>query len=431
MTVLALVALVVLTFMGVPIFLSIFISSIIILVIDLGIDFVVPMELMFDRISNVILLAVPLFLLIGNILAVGGAGPPLMKLMNAFMGHLPGGPAYAVIVANAVVAAMCATPIAGIAAFGPLMLPMLKELGYSERFAYGLIICSACLEPLIPPSIITIIYSYIATPYARESVDVITLWTGSILPGVLLAFLLAATVYILTRRGHYKRLPPASWSERWQALKAGWSILLMPAVVLAPLYIGWTTPTESAAVGLVYVCFISVVIFRQLTLRRFWDACFSSMRALGTVFVILMAAVLLMLAITYAQVPQDIASWLSDLGLSSYWFILVIMIAFILMGMFLDPAAIILISVPLLLESVQDVDISLIVFGIFTTLSVNMASITPPYGMIIFTCMGIMNKPYGFICRSILLFLPAMVIGLILVAFIPGLCTWLPEVTGR
>jgi len=429
--IIGLLALVLLAIIGVPIFLSIFICVIFILFVGLGLEPITSLYQMFGRLASIMLLAIPLFLLIGNLLAVGGAGRPLMKLMNAFLGHLPGGPAYAVIIANVIVAAMCASPIAGIAAFGPLMIPLLKECGYSERFAYGLVICSATLEPLIPPSVITIMYSYIAAPISKEPVSVITLWTASIIPGVILAGLLAATVYIHTRRGHFKQLPPASWGERWVAVKEGWSILLMPIVVLAPLYMGWTDATEAAAVGLVYVCFISVVIYRGLSLRTFYGACFSTMRALGSVFVIIMGATLLTTAVTLAQIPQDIASWLADLGLAWYSLMFVILLAYIIMGMFLDPSAIILVSVPLLLLSVQDAGISVITYGIFATLAVNLANITPPYGLVIFATMGVLNKPYGFIVRSIFLFIPALIIGLLLVAYISGLTTWLPEVTGR
>ncbi|MFC1924360.1 TRAP transporter large permease [Chloroflexota bacterium] len=432
MTIAGLLSLVALTLAGVPIFLAMIIAAIIIMVIGMGTDPILQLYMIFNNLNTLQLLAVPLFLLMGHILAIGGAGPPLVRVMNAFMGHMRGGVAYAVIVANVMVAAMCSSPIAGIAAFGPLMIPLMTKLGYSEKFAYGLVICSACLEPLIPPSLITIFYSYIVGPYAEgESVSVITLWTGSIIPGLLLAALLAATVYIHTRRGHFERLPRATWTERWQALKKGWAVLLMPVVVLAPLYMGWTNPTESAAIGTLYVVLISIFVYRGLTPKVFWTASVSTLRVIGTVFAIVMGALLIGKAVTLANVPQDISIWLGDLGLDWWMLIFLLMIAFIIMGMFLDPTAIILLSVPLLVASVLDANISLIAFGIFATLAVNLANITPPYGLVIFATMGVLNKPYGFIVRSIFLFIPAMVIGLLLVAFFPGLCTWLPAVTGK
>lgn len=431
MELLGILALVVLVLAGVPIFLAIFVCSMILLVVAVGIDPVLPMSVMFGRITHITLLAVPLFILMGQILALGGGGPPLIRLMNAFMGHIPGGPAYALIIGNMMLAAMCSSPLAGIAGFGPVMVPLMLSLGYSERFTIGLLICSAVLEPLIPPSILPIMYAFIAGPIVDEPMSVITLWTASILPGVLLAFLLGVTVYIHTRRGHFQRLPRADWTERWQALKEGWAILLMPGVVLGPLYGGYATPTESAAIGLLYIILISIFVYRGLNLKNAWQASAQTALILGMVFCILMGALLLTVALSYTRLPFDIADWLVDQGLPWYVFLMANLFLFILMGMFLDAAAITLISVPLLLPAVQDLGISPVTYGIFSFLAVNLAMITPPYGMLIFATMGILNKPYEFIVRSCLLFFPALVLGMLICTFWSDICTWLPEVTGR
>lgn len=431
MTIAGLMAIVVLALAGVPIFLSVLIGVIVIMIIGIGVDPVVPMEVAFNRLSNIMLLAIPLFILMGNIIAFGGSAKSLMKLMNAFLGHLPGGPAYAVIIANVMVAAMCSSSLAGIAAFGPVMIPLLVSLGYGEKFSYGLVISSAALAPLIPPSLVPIFYSYIVSGVAESPVPVLSIWTGSIFPGLVFAGLLALMVFIYSRRGHFKKLPAASWAERRQALKEGWAIMVMPLVVLGPLYIGWTDPTESAAVGLTYVVLISIFIYRGLNLRTFWQSCGLTVKILGAIFVIVMGAVLLNIAASYAQIPQDLSQWLTDLGLNWWLFIFMVLIAFLLMGMFLDPSSIVLISVPLLVKSVESVGISLITFGVFTTLAVELAGVTPPYGMTLFASQSIMNKPYAFIVSAVLLFIPIMIIGLLLIAYVPGLTTWLPAVTGR
>ncbi|MFC1924726.1 TRAP transporter large permease [Chloroflexota bacterium] len=431
MTIAGLVTLLVLALVGVPLYLAIGVC-VIIMVAGLGLDTQIPVILMFERIGSISLLAVPLFILAGQLLAVGGSARPLVRLINAFMGHIPGGPAYALIIANVMVSAMCASSLAGVMAFGPVMIPMLRSLGYSEKFSYGLLICSATLEPLIPPSVITIMYSFLTGSAAGvPHVPVLTLWTGSIIPGLIIAALLAVTVYIHSRRGHFDRLPRASWNERWLALKDGWSIALMPVFVIGPLYIGWCTPTETAAIALVYVLLISIFIYRGLTLKGFWQACTTSMQVLAQVFVILMGAILLLWVFTYDRIPMELSEWVADLGLNWWAFMVALIFCYILMGMFLDPSAILLTTVPILLSSVNDLGISLIMYGIFTTLCVNLANITPPYGMLIFATMGILNKPYGFMVRSILMFIPAVALGLILVAFFPQLCTWLPAVTGR
>jgi C4-dicarboxylate transporter DctM subunit len=429
-----------LTFLGIPIYLSIFAAGLIILVLGYDIDPTTTIQVMFERLTSDTLIAIPLFILLGHILAVGGSGKPLAKLMIAFMGHIPGGPAYAIIVGNVIVAAMCASPIAGIAAFGPIMLPMMKEMGYSERFSIGLLICSAILAPLIPPSILPIIYAFIAgqalSQYAASeggglapvNIDVRELWTASFIPGLLLAFLLAVTVYFYSRRGHFQRLPSANWHERWSALKEGWAILIMPAVVLGPLYAKWTTPTETAIVGLIYVILISIFVYRGLNIKGVWEASSQTAGIIGMVFGIMAGALLLIMALTLSGIPQDLAQWVTDLELSWYAFMAANVLLFIILGMFLDPGAIVLIGTPLLLPPALDVGIDVYVYGVFMTVAVNLANITPPYGMMLFASAGMLNKSYGYIVRAVLMFLPLQIVGMIIIAFWPDVSLWLTTI---
>lgn len=432
MTIAGLVLLVVLAMAGAPIYLAILLCALIILIGGEGIDPITPMTVMFNRLSQPMLLAVPLFVLLGQILAFGGSGKPLIRLLNAFMGHLPGGPAYALVFASIMVAAMCPTEIAAVAAFGPLIIPTLVGLGYSERFAVGLLIGSATLAPLIPPNIVAIIYSYIASPLVPgQYISVTSLWTACIIPGVIITFLLCAAVFIYSRRGHYERLPRATWTERWEAIKEAWPVALTPLVILGPLYADWATPTEVGALGLAYVTLISIFIYRGFTLKSFWQTCTSTLGILGVIFLIIMAAVLLNIAVTYAKVPQDVADWITDMGLNWWSFMGMLIIVYTIMGMFLDPTAIVLVSVPILMSSVIDLEISVITFGVFSLIAVNLAGITPPYGLTIFACQSIMAKPYIFVVRACLMFYPAIFIGMCFVGFIPSLTTWLPDVTGR
>jgi len=416
-----------LALLGIPIYLAIFACALIIIIAGQGIDPIQPMLVMSSRLGDIILLAVPMFILIGQFLAYGGAGKPLVKMLNAFFGHIPGGPAYALIFANVAVAAMCAEPIAAVAAFGPLIIPTLVGLGYSERFAVGLVISSASLAPLIPPNIIAILYAYIASPMTPGSVSVQTLWNACIIPGLVIAFLLCVLVFFYSRRGHYQRLPRATWTERWESIREAGPVALTPFAILGPLYAGWASPTEVSAIGVIYVMLISIFIYRGLNLKTFWECCVNTLRILGAIFLIIAAATLLTIAITYARLPQDITGWISDMGLNSWTFMLVMIVTFLIMGMFLDPTAILLVSVPMLLAAVVNLDINIYVFGVFTMIAVNLGNITPPYGLTIFATQSILGKPYSFIVKACMMFYLALFIGMILVAFIPGLSTWLPN----
>lgn len=427
-TVIGLVSLVLLAVIGIPIYMAILSCSIIILVIGLGVDPIVPMTVMFGRLSNISLIAIPLFVILGQILAYGGSGKSLIRMLNAFMGHLPGGPAYALVLASVIVAAMCSSPVAAIAAFGPLIIPILVALGYSDLFAVGLLICSSTLAPLIPPNTTGILYSYIAQPLTSTDVSVKILWTASIIPGILIAVLLCISIFIYSRMGHFKQLPSVSWAERWIALKEGWPVAITPVAVLLPLYTGIATPTQVSAIGVVYIIFISIFFYHGLTPKAFWTSCTSTLRILGSILLILVAALLLNIAITYANVPQDITTWITDMGLNWWVFILAMVVIFTLIGMFLDPTAILLVCVPMLMATVNSLGINAVAFGVFTIIAVNLAGVTPPYGLTIFASQSVLNKSYSFVCRACIMFVPAVMIGLVLIGLIAPLTTWLPTV---
>lgn len=256
MTTIGLVLLLALVILGVPIYMAILFSSIFIISFGLGVDIWFPLSEMFDRTAVFSLLAIPMFVFLGSLLAMGGAGKSLIRVMNSFLGHIPGGPAYALVFASVIVAAMCAHPMAAIAGFGPIIVPMLIELGYSEVFAIGLLMASASLAPLIPPNTISFIYAVVANPVASETIDVTGLWTASIIPGLVMAGLLCVTVFVYSRIGHFKALPKASWSERWAALKDSVWVAVTPFTILVPLYAGWANPTEVGAIGVVYIALV-------------------------------------------------------------------------------------------------------------------------------------------------------------------------------
>ena len=369
---------------------------------------------MFNKVADYNLLAIPLFVFLGQVLSSGGAGQSLVKFLNAFVGHIRGGPAYALVIASCIVAAMCAHPLAAIAGFGPLIIPMMISLGYSEVFAVGLLLSSASLAPLIPPSTMSIIYSFIANQAQSGDpnvivVDITDLWTASILPGVAIALLLCIVVYVYAKKTNSQRLPAASWTERWQSVKEAWPVALTPFAVLGPLYFNWANPTEVAAIGIIYIVFISRVFYKGLTWKNFWMAGTSTVRVLGAIFLVIMAALLLNFVFIRAQIPQDITTWITDLGLQWWSFMAVLIILYIIMGMFLDPSAIILVVVPMLIPAAKGLGIDLYVFGVFTVVAVTMAGMTPPYGLTIFASQSILGMPYHKIVRACIIFLPALI----------------------
>lgn len=413
--------LVVLAALGVPLFLSCLaaVAFAVFVVMDVDATFMMQNSFLFSK--SFVLVSVPLFILSGQILAASGAVPPLIKLFNAFLGRLPGGPAYALILGCMLFGAMSSSALAAVAGFGPIVVPMLVQLGYSRMFAVGLLLAASTLAQLIPPSIQLIFYGFIA----QESV--LDLWTAGVVPGIIVAILLGVTVFVQTKRGHYETLPAADWGERWVALKQSWPVMLMVPIVLAPLYAGIATPTEVSAIAVVYSLFLGFVWYRGLTMQAFWDACRMTARMMGIIFIIILMFLLLNIALTHERLPFTLGEWMSDLGGGWMVFMLVATVAFLLAGAIIDPSAMMFIAVPILLPTIAVLGIDKISFGVFTTFATNLAIITPPYGLLLFATMPLLNLPFTFVARACLMFYPALIVGMLLVAFIPELSTWLPN----
>ncbi|MFC1963748.1 TRAP transporter large permease, partial [Chloroflexota bacterium] len=407
--------------MGIPIALSLFTGVALFVMLVMDVDPVILATVSFARISNVMLIAVPLFVLSGYFMSAGGIAKPLVDLLSSFMRHVPGGPAYVMIMACTLFAAMTSSSWAAIAAFGPLLVPVMVEMGYSRRFSIGLLLACGGLGPLIPPSVLLIIYGIIA----GESVRL--LYGAAFLPGLVIAALLALTVFIHSRRGHFTRLPAASWAERWQAFKKGWPLLLMPPAVLLPIYLGVATATEAASICVMYSLILGVFVYRGLKFKQIRECITKTLYVLASIYAIIMAAFLLNIVLTDARIPLEISDKLIGMGLSKEMFLLALIAMYFVMGMFLDPTAILMISVPIMLPAVRGLDISPLLYGIVVCVSVEISLITPPYGIDLFAAVAILQERFHVVARAVLMFLPALIVGLFLVSYIPAISSFLPS----
>lgn len=203
--------------------------------------------------------------------------------------------------------------------------------------------------------------------------------------------------------------------------------MIMPPIVLVPIYAGWDTPTEAGAVCAAYSFFLGVFVYRGLKLPQIWVSFRTTVRICTMIFLIIMSAYLLNWTLTYVRLPFEIAEGISDMGLSSPVFLIVTILLYIVMGMFLDPYAILVVSVVLLLPTVRTLGIDPLVYGILVVKVVGLAAITPPYGMLLFITVGILNEPLQTVVRGTLMFYPAMIASLFIIAYVPQLSLWLPN----
>ncbi|MFC2058549.1 TRAP transporter large permease subunit [Chloroflexota bacterium] len=209
-----------------------------------------------------------------------------------------------------------------------------------------------------------------------------------------------------------------------------WPVLLMPPVVLAPIYAGIVTATEASAICAVYALLLGTVVYRKLKLKEILECMRQTILVTSMVFFIIMAAFLLNMTLTYIRLPFTLSEMLISAGFSAGIFILVILIVYLLMGMFLDPTAILLVSVPILLPAVLDQGISAVIYGVFAVIAVEIALVTPPYGITLFAACGILKEPFHTVARGTFLFYPAIALGILLIAYVPQITLFLPRMLG-
>lgn len=374
-----------------------------------------------STLDGFILLAVPLFLLMANVLLKGGVGDDLFTAVNSWVGHWPGGLAVATILSCAIFAAISGSSVATAATIGTVAIPAMIERGYDKRFVYGLLAAGGTLGILIPPSIPMIVYGFIT----EESVG--ALFLAGVGPGIALVVLFIGYSMIHARvTSTQGRTAPASMAERRDA-----SLRALPSVALAMLIIGGIysgafTPTEAAAIGFSAAIVVTVVILRSLTWEGFRAAVFESMITTVAILLIIAGAKVFGKAITLYRIPQDISALIAQTIESPIIFILVVSIVLLLMGLVFEALSMVLIMTPVLLPSAMAMGFDPIWFGIFMVVMVECALITPPVGLNLYVIQAVARATLGDVARGVLPFLLLMFLCVAILYLWPDLALYLP-----
>ncbi len=378
-------------------------------------------QAMLSTMDGFILLAVPLFLLMSNILLKGGVGRDLFAAVQAWVGHWPGGMAVATIISCGIFAAISGSSVATAATIGTVAAPEMINRGYNKRFVYGLLAAGGTLGILIPPSIPLIIYGFVT----EESV--IALFLAGIGPGLgLIAMFIVYSIVSARFLQDYTPAPAATWSERVTAsLRAGPSILLA-LVILGGIYTGVFTPTEAAAIGFALALFITAVILRTLTWAHLWEAMVDSMATTVAILLIIGGAKIFGKAITLYRIPQDISIFLSDVASSPLALVLVVSVVLLLMGLVFEALSMVLIMTPVLLPAAMGMGFDPIWFGIYMVIMVECALITPPVGLNLYVIQSVTKSTLGDVSRGTLPFLFLMLLMVVILYLIPDLVLYIP-----
>lgn len=375
--------------------------------------------------NSYVLLAVPMFVFAANIMNAGTVSERIFDFCRILVGRMRGGLAQVDILVSVIFSGMSGSAIADAAGPGLVTIrQMLKKPEYPRGFAAAVVVASATLGPIIPPSIPMVIYALVS------GASVGALFLGGVLPGFLMAFLMMAVVHDIARRRNMPReekIPLRAWPV---ILYRGALPLSMPIVLLGGIYSGAFTPTEAAAVAALHALVLAGVVYRALSWRSFWGVVLESTRSSAVITLILAGSFMLNYAFTAEGVPQAMAQWVDGLHLSQLQFLLLVNAMFLVLGCFLDVSVLLLVFVPMLLPAAKLLGVDLVHFGVLVVLNMMIGLIHPPFGMLLFVTKALTGIPIGEMVREGWPFLLMLLTLLLAITLFPQIVLWLPHTMG-
>jgi C4-dicarboxylate transporter, DctM subunit len=370
--------------------------------------------------DNFILLAVPMFLMMSNILLKAGIGEDLFNFAQAWVGHWPAGLAIATIISCSIFAAMSGSSVATAATIATVAFPAMIKRGYHRNFTLGILAAGGTLGILIPPSIPMIVYAFVV----EESV--LSMFLAGIGPGIMLAilFILFAIFYVIFFNKEVERVK-TSKEDKIIYTKKGIPILLMSGIILGGIYVGIWTPTEAGGIGFL-ISFIYVMAKRRLDFKGFIEAGLDTMKTTVTIFLIIAGAKIFGKAISLYRIPQDLSTMIVNNISEQSIFILVVCLALLVLGLIMETLSLILIMMPIFAVSIAAMNIDLIWFGIIFTLMIECALITPPVGLNIYVLQAIGNAKMIEIAKGVIPFVFIILFGVLLVYWFPAIALYIP-----
>jgi C4-dicarboxylate transporter DctM subunit len=375
---------------------------------------------LFTGLDNFAVMAVPFFILSGVLLTEGGVATRIVRFATALVGWMPGGLAMAAVLSCTFFAAVSGSSPATVVAIGSIMLPAMLTHGYPKKFAVGVLATAGSVGILIPPSIVMIIYA------VSTSESVGRLFAAGVVPGLLMSGALLLVTYSVARRRGFPTLPRASAREVWAAFRASaWGLWLI-VIVLGGIYGGLFTPTEAAAVSAVYAYFVAVFVYRDLPWRRTGAVLRQAANMSAMLLYIITNAILFSYLLAYENIPQLMAQWIIDQGLSAWMFLLFVNVLLFFAGDFMEPTSIILILAPLFLPVAQSLGVDPIHLGIVMTVNMELGMITPPVGLNLYVASGMARMGLTEVTQAAAPWIVVVAVVLLLVTYIPQISLWLP-----
>jgi tripartite ATP-independent transporter DctM subunit len=375
--------------------------------------------------NSYVLLAVPLFILAANLMNAGTISERIFDFCRILVGRMRGGLAQVDILVSVVFSGMSGSAIADAAGPGLVTIKqMLRKPEYSPGFAGAVVVSSATIGPIIPPSIPMVIYALVS------GTSVGALFLAGVVPGLLMAVVLMIAVHIIATRRKMPRDEPVPLRDYPQILLRGALPLSLPIVLLTGIYTGAFTPTEAAAVAALHALLLAGLVYRALDWRTLYTVLLESTRASAVITIIIAGAFLMSYAFTAEGVPQALAQWVDAMDLTQLQFLLMVNAVFLVLGCFLDVSVMLLVFVPMLLPAARLLGIDLVHFGVVVVINMMIGLVTPPFGMLLFVTNALTGIPIRDMIREGWVFLLMLILLLLALVLFPQVVLWLPHSMG-
>ncbi|MCX5818753.1 MAG: TRAP transporter large permease subunit [Deltaproteobacteria bacterium] len=378
--------------------------------------------------DSFVIAAIPLFVMLAMILNIGKIGALLFEVASTFLRHFPGGIGVATMASIAIFSAISGSTSSTVATFSLVAIPELLRRGYDKNFSYGIVATGAVLDPLIPPSILMILIGAIS----GDSVG--ALYLAGVFPGILLGLLFSG--YIVAHswkdRG-VNKIEAASWKERWNAVKGSFWGLMAPVVILGGIYAGIFTPTESAAVGVLYSLCVCLFAYRTLTLMKFWQILLDSGKLSCIILFICIGSLLFGQVVLMLRLPNDLLEYLGHLAISPMIILVLVLFVILILGALMDEVSILLICWPTLYYIfVKGFGFDPIWFSVVFLVTLEVGLVAPPVGMNIFVLQGVVkDAKFDEVVKGVMPFLYLMLVGIVILIIFKPISTWLPSLMFR
>ena len=423
MELLILLILFILFFMNIPIGFSLGVASLTVMLIR-DLPLITISQKMFSGVDSFPLLAVPFFILAGDMMDAGGISLRIVRFAHTLVGHIRGGLAHVAVMASMFFAGISGSSIADTAAVGSIMIPAMQESGYGKSYSGAVCAAAGSVGCIIPPSIPMVVYGVLG------DVSVAALFLGGAIPGLLIGLALMILAYFIARARGFEREKLAGFGEMWKTFRKSILALIMPGIIVGGIMGGVFTATESGAIAVVYGLFIGLFVFRSIRLRDLPRVFIRSSITTGMVMMIISTAAIFRYLITIDQVPQKIAEIFLMMTHNPYVLFALINVLLLIVGTFMDTLSALIILAPIFLPVVKGFGVDPVHFGVVVVINLAIGMATPPLGVCLFVACGIAKITLREITLAIWPFLIALIVVLFLVTYVTPTTLWLPRLFG-